>query len=130
MRDVDIGTQFQQLDCELRNAADARRGVIELAGICFCPGEEIGDAGYARGRPGNDDVGCGAEIGDRREILERIVGDLGYARIDQHNIGDDHQRITIRLGAGTGGNSDIANCANVIFDNDVLPQLRRQLCCQ
>ena len=35
------------------------------------------------------------------------------------------------LGAGTGGNSDIADCANVIFDNDVLAKVGgKRLCNQ
>ena len=74
---------FNNFDRELRDAAETGRGISELARIGFCFRDQIGDADDARGRPGDDGVGRSAEIGDRREILERVVGDFSDARIDQ-----------------------------------------------
>ena len=127
MRNVDIGAELQQLDRELRDAAETGRGISELARIGFCFRDQIGDADDARGRPGDDGVGRSAEIGNRRKIPERVVSDFSDARIDQHHNGYDHEGVTVGHGARAGGKPNIADRTDAVLDNDALPQFRRQL---
>jgi hypothetical protein len=94
-----------------------------LSSSGFAPRDQIGDRVDAELGIDEDRIRRGAEFGDRREILEGIIGHLGIkAGIDHVGARADQQRIAVRLGMGHVSDPDIAAGARAVLDNDIAGQ--------
>jgi hypothetical protein len=121
MDDVDSCRELEQLACEMRQAAGARRRKVELAGLCL---GELNQFAHAFGwNRGGDDkhLGYGRDQRHRREILCRIVGDLFHARADHERArADDADRRAVGSGFCDDVGSQHAALAGPVVDHDRL----------
>jgi hypothetical protein len=67
MQEVDAGGQLEQLAAEMLEAADAGRGVLQLAGLLLCGREQVLHRMHRQVRVDHQDVRAGRKNGDRRE---------------------------------------------------------------
>src|SRR4029453_8289444 len=84
--DRDAGLELQQFRRQVRRRALAGIDDVELLFVGLRFVDQLLDRGEGRGGMDQDDVGRGAELGDRQEILERIVAGIAeQARIYHEN---------------------------------------------
>ena len=76
---VDPGLAVEIGHEQMRPVAQARRGVVELARLLFCRGDEFGQRRIGQCRPDQDDRRQVGGVDDRREGGVRVVGQLGRA---------------------------------------------------
>jgi hypothetical protein len=125
---VDAGAQLEQLAGKVWRGAGARRGPVELAGICPRPGDQLGHGPERRLRRNHEGVGGSPDHRDRHKILEGIVARLSIeARIDDVSAGADQQRVAVGRCAGRGRNADIAARAAAVLHDHRLAQCIAEL---
>ena len=116
----------------MRRGADAGRGIIELAGIGFAVGDEVGVGFEAKLRRNDQDLRRRTDTRDRHQILEDVVGQ----RLLQRRIDDDrriHQHDVVAVGVGMSDEVDADNAARaraIIGDDrlaEILAHLLREL---
>src|SRR5260370_33011708 len=109
MRDLDSADDLEQLAGKMRRRYDTGARIIELVRIRFGTRDEGGDRIHAE--PGIDQnrIWRSSEFGNRREILVRIVGNLGVETgIDDVGARGDQQRVAVWLGVGHSADPDVA----------------------
>ena len=66
--------------------------------------------------------------GDRREILDRVIGQVGVGhRGDREIVGHHQQRVTVRRGLRDLSRADRAARAGDVFDDERLPETLTEL---
>src|SRR5258707_13622005 len=99
MRDLDSADDLEKLAGKMRRRTDTGARIIELVRIGFGRRDEGGDRIDAE--PGIDQnrIWRSSEVGNRREILVRIVGNFCVETgIDDVSARRDQQRVTVRFG--------------------------------
>ena len=123
---VDAGAELQLLAGEMRLGAGARAAVAEGVGLRFRPRDQIGDRLDAGIGTHHEHVRRVHQLRDRREVLDRIVGQVVEQRGVHRDRGRGHQqRVAVRLGARGLSHADVAGRAAAIFDDDALPERLR-----
>ena len=120
MHDVDAGVQLQQFRCDVAGGAGALRGIAQLSGIGLGVGDQLLQGLGRHGRVHHQDVRHRHKQDDRREALQRLVGQaLGEMRIHRKAgvIAHQHQvAVGRRLGDRVIGQHAISGWA--ILDHD------------
>ncbi len=129
MNDVDCGPLLEHFADHVRRRAVARRSEVDLAGVGLGVGNELGDRVHRQLRIGDQEIGAGREQCDRREILDRVIADVGVDRgSDREGRGvAEHQRIAVGFGACGRFGADGAARPGTIVDDDALIKTDRQL---
>jgi len=107
----------------MRRGPGARACIVEVVGLRLGAREKLGDRVDAELGVDHDRIWRGAELGDRREILERIVwhGRI-EAGIDDIGTRGDEQRVTVSLRVRGISDPDIAAGAGAIFHDHMAGQ--------
>ena len=110
-------------------AADAGRGIGELARIGLGVGDQLLDVFRRHRRMHHQHQRAGADQADRLEILARVVADIAVERrIDRQRPGAaEHQRVAVRRGLGDRARRDRAARAAAVLDHDLLAEHRAHL---
>ncbi len=118
------GHQLEQHGAEMDAAADAGRGVVELARFRLGEIDQFADRVNRQGRVDQHDQRAGADQADGREILARVVADIRIERrIDAERPGTaDHQRVAVRRAPGDLAGRDRAAGAGAVLDHDLLAE--------
>jgi len=95
VQQIDAGHQLEQLAAEMLEAADADRGILQLARLLLGGGQQLLDRMHRQLRIDDQDIGAGGENGDRRERFDRIVRQLVEPGIDRVRERDDQQRVAV-----------------------------------
>jgi hypothetical protein len=76
----------------------------------------------------DEEQGPVAELGHRREVPQRIEGELGeYVRVDDHcAVEAQHQRVPVGRGLRHELRPEVAARARAVLDDDLLAQPRRE----
>ena len=126
VQQVDAGRELEQLAAQMLEAADAGRGILQLARLLLRQRDQLlhrlGPA--ARDEP-TSTFGAVPMIADRRERLDRIVGQLVEPRIDRVRERDDEQRVAVLRRVGDELAADHAAGAAAVVDDDLLAEPRR-----
>ena len=125
VHDVDAGHQLEQFAAEMLEAADAGRGVIELAGFLLGERQQFLHRFDRQRRIDHQHVRPGGENGNRREGFDRVVFELVERRVDRMRDRYDAERVAVRRRVGAGLGADGAAGAAAIVDIDLLSQLDR-----
>ena len=103
VRDVihlDAGHRREQRGEQMLTAAVARRRVVDLAGPLLHVGDEFLERLHRQRRIDDQHAGLAADERDRREVLDRIVGELRVERrADRVGLRREQQRVAVRRGA-------------------------------
>jgi len=112
----------------MRRAAGARRGETVFARVGLDELDQLLDVlGGHRGVDG-DHVGRHGDNGDRREVLDGIVGHLGeQARVDKKACAHGDQRVAIPRRRSDHARRDIAARARLVHHVELLAETGRQL---
>ncbi len=123
VRELDAGGALQHLDGEMARRPVARRAVVEIgAGLRL--GDQIRHRRDAALEARHQHLRGEADVGDRREILLRVVGQLGIdrgcdaVRRDRHH----QERVAIRRRLGDDVGADAAARAWPVLDHHLLAQ--------
>ena len=113
----------------MADATGAGRTKIELAGILFGIGDELGERLRGDRRMNNDDD---RQIGDNREHAQFTVGIVGELLVEHRIHHDDRARrekqgVTVRLAMGDGFGADRALRAGLVLDEHRLLQVAREI---
>ena len=122
---VDAGLQLEQLAAEVLEAADAGRGVLQLARLLLGERDQLLDRIHRQAGMDGDHVGPAGENRDRGERLERIVGQLVEPGIDGMRHRDDQDGVAVLRRAGGKLGADHAAGAGAVVDHDLLAQVSR-----
>ncbi len=103
---------------------DRRRGVAERAGLRLRQRRKLGERVHIQGGIRHHDLSRKEWIGDRREILVGIVGDLFKQElvIRQRLSGQDADRVAVVRRLGAGPAADIHGAAGAVLHDDRLAQ--------
>ncbi len=124
MRQLDSGQRLEKLDREMAGTADAAGSVADLSRI----GARIGNE-FLRGtdgqRMGHDQrVRRGADIGDRRQIAQGVVRQIGVeAGVEGEPLVHHHQRVAVARRLGDLIGADRAASPALVFNDERLAQL-------
>ncbi len=95
---VDPGAQLEHLAGKVRRGADAGRREVELAGIRFAIGDELGERLHRQGGAHHQHLGRRADDRNGLQALEEIVRNVRLqARIDDDGRVHQHQRVACLL---------------------------------
>ena len=125
MREIHLRRIFECLADKVAEAANARRTVIELAGVLSRVLDELSHVLRRHGRVDRHRVGHGGDLADEAEVLERVVAQIGahdrvhYVRRD----GGDAEGVTVGRGIGDRLGADRAAGAAAVVDDERLPKL-------
>ena len=123
VRNIDAGRDLQQLAREMRRRSDAGTGVAQLVRIGLRARDQLRDRGDAGGRRRDEHIGRRVQLGDRREVLERVVGRLLVERgIDHEGARHHHQRIAVGRAARDLRDPEIAAGAAAILHDERLAE--------
>ena len=122
MHDVELGAHLEELHGEMLRRARPGRGVGELAGLLARELDQLGKRIGREARMRHDHQRHQEDVGDRQEIDQRLVRQVGIeARIDAEGAArHDHQRVAVGcrgLAVLGGGN---AAAARLVLDDDLL----------
>ena len=123
MKHVGARHHLEQLAGDVERGPDPARSHVDLAGVSFGIGDELGNCLH-RDRWMNlhderhaDDAGNGGDVADEIEIellVKRCIDRVGGAH--------DEQRIAVRRCADRGFDRDIAAGARPVVDDDLLTE--------
>ena len=121
------GAQVEELAREVVRGAEAARAEVELARIGARVGDELGQrAGRYRGMR-HHDVRHLRHQRDGREVLDRIVVQLGVQRrADRERRRDQHDRVAVRRRARRRLRADVAAGAAAVLGHHRLPERSRE----
>jgi hypothetical protein len=150
--ELHLDAAFEQIERRLRGAAIGHVGELDLRELLEQRAGEMGERGRTRrgvvehARPGlreRDQVlhrlrrhagvereheGRAAQHRDRREILDRIIGDGGEARGHRMRAGiGEPQRMAVRLRARDLRGAEAATAADAVLDHELLAQALAEL---
>ena len=122
MRHRDPGLAVEQLGDQMIGGADAGGAVVQCARLALGERDELLHGFDAERRIDHHDVGIGRGHGDRREILQRIVGKiLVDGRIDRDRPGlTEQQRVAVGVGFVHQLGADDRAGAAAVLDHDGL----------
>ena len=123
------GHRLEKLAAEMLKAADARRREIQLAGFFFGERDEFFDRVDRNARMDGENVRPGADLADRGEGLDRIVGQLVQGGIDRVRGRDDEKRVTIGLRFRRGFSADDPSRPAAVVRDDLLAEPFGQFSC-
>src|SRR5262245_20528094 len=108
----------------MERSAIPGRGVGKLAGMGAHICQELGHALRGVLRRHDQHVRRGCDHADRREIADRVPGQVGEQRLirDQRDR-VEHDCVAVRGGAGGGLHADVAGCAAAVVDDDARAEL-------
>ncbi|MNL00236.1 hypothetical protein D3C87_1206620 [compost metagenome] len=119
-----LGHQAQQLSGHVRGAANARRAVGQPLALLPGIGQEFGEIAGRHAVVDHQHVGRGGQQRDVREILRRVVRQLGPdGRVDHVVRGRDQQRVAVRVGARHDLGADLPAGAGAVVHHEGLLQL-------
>ena len=114
------GHGLEHLGREMRRGAGTGRRVVEAGWLRLGVVDELLDVLHRQRRMHHQHQRDRGDLGDRREILDRVVGLLLQAGVDREGDGRDQQRVAVRRGLGGGAGADGAAAARAIVDDDGL----------
>ena len=117
MHDIDVGRQLEQFARQMRQAAGTGRGEIQFPRLRL--GERDQFLHVPGGEVGRDyqHLGHGGDQRHRREILQRIIGDLFHARADSERARTrDCDGVTVGWGLGDRVGAEHAALAAAVVD--------------
>ena len=121
MHDVDPGGELEQFAGEMRQATGTGGGEIERAGFCLGQRDEFAHVFGGHVACDHQHLGHGDDEGDRREIPQRLVGDLLHALVDRQRAGiDDADGVAVRIGLGDRIGAERAALSAAVVDHDRL----------
>jgi hypothetical protein len=130
VRDLDQGKLAQDgeaLARQVRRGTRSRIGEVHAAGRGAGARDQLVQAADGRGRAGEKDVGRGGELGDRREVADRVVAGIAEeAGIHHEAAGRHEQRVAVGRRARGEHGADIAAGTTAILDHHRLAQRRRE----
>ena len=104
--DLDARHAGEQLGGEMHARAGAGRAEGQLAWLLLGQRNQLGDRPRRHGRMHQHDIAARCDQADRREVLARVVADIGIERrIDRKRAGGDQQRVAVGLGLARPGAS-------------------------
>ena len=83
VQQIDLGLEPEQFGAEMLERADAGRGVLSSPGFSFAIASSSFSELHRQARMHRQHIGAGAHDADRRERLDRVVGQLVQPRIDR-----------------------------------------------
>ncbi|MGY3224149.1 hypothetical protein ACVIM5_004756 [Bradyrhizobium sp. USDA 4512] len=128
MHDVDLGRQLEQFAGEMRQAAGAGGGEVQLARLR--PGERDQFVHVPRRHVGGDHqhLRHGRDQRHRREILQRVVGNPLHAGADRQRAGArDRHRVAVGRRLRDRVGAEHAALAGAVVDDHGLPCELRDL---
>ena len=129
MHDVDAGHRLEQFGRQMRRAAEARRAVEELTGLRFGERDEFRHRFRRNIRIDRHQVRHPCDDGDRLDVLDRIVGHV-LLNILVDRVGArraDDEGVAVRIGLGDEIGGDVAACARLVLDDELLAVFFREL---
>jgi hypothetical protein len=127
MRQIDRGHFLEQLGGEMRCRADARRCEGDLAGIGLGVIDELLQRVHRRVLRHPNEVRIFAEQRDRHKVAHRIVVERRIEhRHDRQRRRAEQHRVAVGRGVGGGVMGDVAACAALVLDDDLLAPYLRQ----
>ena len=129
VHEIDAGDLLELLAHDVAGGAVALRGVGELAGVGLGMGDEL--AHRLGGHVGmhDQDVGRRDDVGDRREILDPVIRQLGD-QVMQDGVGRvhaDEQRVAVGRRFRRGFRRDRSGAAGAVLDHGDLAALAELL---
>ena len=118
---VHPGHHLEHLAGDVAGTSDSGRRHVELAGIGFGIGDELGDGLHRQRIIDIQDLIAAAEGGDRRDFAGEIDGAIerGVDHVVRRN---DQQRVTVRRRARDHLGSDIGGGARPVLDDECLAE--------
>ncbi len=127
VHDVEAEFLLEQFARQMRRRADAGSGETVFVRVGLDQFDQLFDALRRHRRIDRDDVGRIGDHGDRREILDRVVGDLGVQAHIDHEAGAHHgERVAVGRRLRHFGVGDIAAGAGFVIDVELLAKGGRQ----
>src|SRR5581483_9833741 len=128
MDGLETSSQLQFLNTQMCAGADTDRSVIEGSRLCLSCCDQLAERLDAFGWGDDQHIRHAAQWSDAGEIFGWIVRELGInRRRNGVSVGMSQQRVAVRLRPGDRADCNRASCANAVFNDDRLSQLRRQL---
>jgi hypothetical protein len=118
------GGDVELLDVDMRAAADAGGGVVELSGLRFEHRDQLLHRIDAKRRRYDQHARQAAQHGDGRQILQAVVTQVLVKHV-VHRVsrGHEHERIAIGLGArGLADADGAAGAGAVVHDHRLAPR--------
>ena len=130
MQEVDLGRVLQHLHRQVRGRAVAGRRVVELARLALRERDEFGQRLRRDLRIDHQQVRRDRDQRDRREVLDRIVGQLrvGARRDGVRARRADGQRVAVRRRLGRGVGADGAAGAAAFSTTTCCPRRSLSFC--
>ena len=118
----DVGAGFFGPLVHEGDQRDRCRGVAQRAGLGLGQRRKLGERVHVERRVHHHDLGGEERIGDRREILRRVVGDLLEEElvIGERLGRQDADRIAVVRRIGAGAAADIHGAAGTVLHHDRL----------
>ena len=124
MHHIDAGHQFQQLAVHIGRAADAERGIVDLARIGLGIGDEFGKRFGRDRRIDHQHIGRRERADDRRDVLLNIEREVLIERgIDRVGHRHRQERVAVGRSAGDDLGGKIAAGARPVVDDEFLAEL-------
>ena len=125
--EVDAGHLLQQLAEDVRRAAVAAGGIVDLARMGFGVGDELRH-GFDRQRwIDHDEIGRVGDAADRRDVAHEIEFEVREERLVEHVRQHDHlQRVAVRRRGQRRLGGDVAGGARAVLDDELLAEPLRQ----
>ena len=114
---IGAGHGLEHLGGEMRRGAGARRRIVDAARLRLGVGDELLEVGHRQRRVHHQHQRDRGQLGDRREILDRVVGRLLQAGVDRERDGGDQQGVAVGRGLGHDGGADRAAAARPVVDH-------------
>ena len=125
--DVDARLQAEELGSEVLEAADARGGRVQLAGLALCQRDELLQRAHRQRGRHDEQARTGADRRDRHEPLQRFVGQLPERDAHREAHRDEKQRVAIGRRFRRGIDADGAASAATVVDDHPLPEALAEL---
>ena len=121
VHDIEVGRHLQLLHREVGERSRPRRTVGKLSGVALRVLDEFAQRGNRHRRRDDEDVRRSADHGDRREVLDGIVGKLAHRGIGAVRPDvTDHQRVAVGRRARGGERADDSATSALVLDDDRL----------
>ena len=127
--ELELGRELERLRHHLTDARQPGRAVAQRLGTGARLGDELLERAHAALRADDQHDRRAGQIGDRREVLDRIVAGLG---IGHRNDDGERQRIdaegvAVGLGGGDRLHADDAGGAGAVLDEELLLERGREM---
>ena len=117
-----LAVEPEQLGAEMLEGADAGRGVAQLARLLLGHRQQFLQRIRRQARMHREHIGAGAHDADRRERLDRIVGQLVEPRIDRVRDRDDQDGVAVGRRVRRKLGADDAAGAGAVVDDHLLAE--------